>query len=147
MTVPSSKVNRTINAIGRDALLNVSLLAAIAGFAIFAVFGASACGDGASHDGERTYALSVLVTPNGQVIDSVTAELTSEQACELNEYEQTDAGAADDVVSYDCFAQGGGEYTVRVRSGADTIVRTIEVPESDFDLYRRHPPRWVEIEL
>ena len=97
--------------------------------------------------GERTYALSVLVTPNGRTIDSVTAELERERACELDEYEQTDAGAHDDVVSYVCFAQGGGQYTVRVRSGRDTIVKTITVPASDFDKYRRHPPRWVEVEL
>ena len=115
--------------------------------AIFVVLAAGGCNDDASDTGQRTYALSVLVTPNGRAIDSVTAELTTEQACELDEYEQTDAGAADDVVSYVCFAQGGGEYIVRIRSGADTVVRTIEVPESDFDLYRRHPPRWVEVEL
>lgn len=116
--------------------------------AIFAMLGSSGCSEDGSEDGEpRNVALSVLVTPNGRVIDSVTAELEAERACELNEYEHTDAGAADDVVSYDCFAQGGGEYTVRVRSGTETIVRTIVVPASDFDLYRRHPPRWVEVEL
>jgi hypothetical protein len=105
------------------------------------------CTSDASEDGERDYALSVLVTPNGRVIDSVTAELVTEQACELDTYEQSEAGAADDVVYFVCFAQGGGEYTVRVRSGADTVVRTISVPASDFDQYRRHPPRWVEFEL
>jgi hypothetical protein len=115
---------------------------------IFGMVAASGCDNDASEDGkQRNHALSVIVTPNGRVIDSVTAELITERACELNEYELTDAGAADDVVSYDCVAQGGGEYTVRIRSGADTIVRTIDVPASDFDLYRRHPPRLVEVEL
>ena len=66
--------------------------------AIYVVLAASGCTDDASDNGERIYALSVFVTTNGRVIDSVTAELTAEQACELDEYEQTDAGATDGVV-------------------------------------------------
>jgi hypothetical protein len=115
--------------------------------ALVAMLATTSCTSDASNDGERDYALSVFVTPNGRTIDSVTAELVTEQACELDAYERSEAGAADDVVSFGCFAEGGGEYTVRVRSGGDTVVRTINVPASDFDQYRRHPPRWVEIEL
>jgi len=86
----------------------------------------SACGDDVVCTSElRAAVLVVLTSPEGLPVDSVTAEHGSVFDCKMI------SGFVGKEASghYACWEEGGGEYTVRIHSGALVWTRKVSVVE------------------
>jgi len=74
-----------------------------------------------------------VASPRGLPIDSVTATRRSESSCEGNSVPAlSDAASATSedggaIAMYVCYEQGGGEYAVKVESGALSWTQSVQV--------------------
>ena len=94
-----------------------------------------ACMFGCESSNEMNYACTAelrapmgvsVSSPQGLPIDSVTAECNSEMACvHKSRYD------SDDSVFYSCFEDGGGTYTVTVRSGDLAWTQKVDIKANE----------------
>ncbi|MFZ5894407.1 MAG: hypothetical protein ACOY0T_25320 [Myxococcota bacterium] len=62
-----------------------------------------------------------ISSPNGLPVSPVTVTNETEAECQLTQ------GAGSNALTYSCYEQGGGLYTVRVTSGSTTWTKSVSV--------------------